>query len=165
MNLTLKAICGAIWKALRDSAEILAACQNLYERPHSVYYGSWGPLSAAAEDYPAFTVLGWEKDRSAGDDDRDRLFQITVGLDIHDETSTEAVTAEGVKTVTYRGMDTLEDLLDLAMAVIEGISTEIIWTEKVFSFEPLENFPVFVGEITLTAAVPILIGGAEPILS
>jgi hypothetical protein len=160
VSLTVKGLAAAMTEALRDDASILAYCQDLYGKAHAVFQGAMGVKAPQEGDFPVFTVIGHAKER--GEDELNRIFTFTVDLELEDQVSTEATAANGVKTVVYRGAQTLEELLDLAMEAIRGISTEIFFDDKGFDFEPIEYFPVFVGTLTLTVTVPVLIGGFEP---
>jgi hypothetical protein len=162
MALTNASIGQAIKKALRDSADLKAKCIELYGQPHTVYYGSTGRKSPPPEDFPVFTVVPWSKER--GEDLNKRIFTYTITLDVDDETITEETSADGIKTLDYQGPASLEILLDLAMAAIRAISSDLTFEEKTFDYEPIEYFPLFVGELLLTATYPFLLGGFEPTL-
>jgi hypothetical protein len=158
--LTLNSIGQAIKVALRDSAAILAECDTLFERPHVVFYGASGQETGGPEYFPLFTVVPWGKER--GEDEDRRLFTFSLFLELEDTTITDATTGDQVLTREYRGVGSLEDLLDLALAEILNISPDLFLEGVSFSFNPIEFFPVMVGEISLTISFPVLIGGFEP---
>jgi len=163
MALTIDDIGIAVRDAIRDSTAILNFCTTNFSKTHSVYYGSTGSKSPPPEDHPAFGVVPWAKER--GEDEENRIFTISVMLYITDETRDSAQTGSGVIYITYRGLEKLEDLLDLAMTAIKGISSELFFDDKTWEFDPMEHFPMFVGELTLTVTFPILIGGFEPTIT
>jgi len=162
MALTCVDIGEAIYNALGNSTAILSKCDSLFGAIPTIYYGSTGRKAPPPEDFPAFVVISWGKER--GEDESNRIFNFTVGLTVHDENLTIETNEYGVKMVKYRGPKSLEELLDLAMTEIRGISNELYFDDKNFDFEPIEYFPLFYGELTLTISYPILIGGYEPTL-
>jgi len=160
--LTCNSIGQAIKVALRDSAAILAECDTLFDRPHAVFFGASGQEAAGPEYFPVFTVVPWGKER--GEDEDRRLFTFSLVLELEDATITDATTGDGVLTREFRGAATLETLLDLALTEILNISPDLFLEGLSFSFNPVEFFPVMVGEISLVISFPALIGGFEPTL-
>lgn len=161
-DLTLTALVAAMAEAIGASDEIVAQCLSLYSTAPTVHVGASGYQAPETSEFPAFTVLGWSKDKS--ETEMRRSYDLTVGLVLHDETVSTETSVDGVVTKTYRGAATLETLLDLAMTAIRDISEEIFFDQKTMDLEPIEFFPLFVGELNLTVGFDALIGGAEPSL-
>jgi hypothetical protein len=162
MALTSDGIGTKMVEVLRDSQDILDKSNTLYFQPHTVFYGSTGIKAPEVADMPALAVIPWGKER--GEDDENRVFTFSVMLTLHDETVNTATTEKGVKVKTFRGASTLETFLDLAMTAIRNMSTEMYYNDKGFEYQPIEFFPLFMGELILTVSFPVLIGGYEPIL-
>jgi hypothetical protein len=159
MSLTISAIGQAIKEALRDSAAILAACNDRFGKAHTVFYGASGQESPGSDEFPAFTIVPWGK--AKGEEEERRLFNFSIFLELADTMVTESESS-GVVCQDYRGPESLETLLELALTEILGISEELGTDELSFAFNPIEYFPVMVGELTMTLSFPSLIGGFEP---
>ena len=159
MPLTLDKIGRAMRDAIRDSVPILSYCQSLYNTTPTIAYGATG-TKLTPEDFPAFSVVPWSKER--GEEDEDRIFTFSVILVVTDTTEDEETTAGGVITKTYRGPKLVEDLLDLASDAVRTISTELFFTDKTTEINPVEYYPEIYGELVLTVSFPVLIGGFEP---
>jgi hypothetical protein len=160
MAVTVKNLGAAIVVALRDSTTIQSKCQEYFYKAHTVMYGSTGDKSPSVDEMPAFAVIPWGKDR--GEDDRDRVFRFTIVLTMEDETVTSATSERGVDTKIYRGTDILEELLDLAHTAIRSMNTELFYNDLGWEFEPIEYFPLFVGQVIIEISYPVLIGQYEP---
>jgi len=162
MALTVKQIGAKIVQVLRDSTGIFNKCNELYYRPHTVSYGSTGSKTPGVDEMPSFAVVPSGKER--GEDDTDRVFRFSIVVTLEDETVTESTTENGVVVKTYRGSDTLEELLDLAHTAIRAMSNEMYYNDLGFEFEPIEYYPLFVGQMLMQISYPVLIGQYEPTL-
>lgn len=162
MALTVKTLGARIVTALRDNAAILSKCTELYYRAHTVSYGSTGDKAPSVDEMPAIAVVPWGKER--GEDDRDRIYRFSIVVTLEDDTVTTTTTEKGVVVKTYRGADTLEELLDLAHTAIKAISTELFYNDLGFELEPIEYYPLFVGQLMMEVSYPVLIGQYEPTL-
>jgi hypothetical protein len=162
MALTAAAIAQKIFEALRDSADILSKCDDLYDRAHSVFRDFSGPDLPSQEYCPLFLVTA--ENRSEGEGQEDKSFGVSVLLAVVDNTVTEATTPGGVYTAVYGGTAALETLLDLALAAIEAALPDLPPQLGEFLFDPITFYPVLAGEISLTFAYPELAGGYEPTL-
>lgn len=162
MALLLQDILASAADAIAGDEQIIAKCLDLYGRAATVHVGAAGYQAAESSDYPAFTLLGLTKERT--ETEPRRVYEITVGLALHDENYATETTVDGVSIKTYRGAATLEDLLDLAMAAIKNISEDLFFDIEIYDFEPVEFYPLFVGEISLTVGFEVFLGGEEPTL-
>lgn len=160
--MTLDDLCKKVRDKIRDSEDILAACQELFGSAYAVFYSATGQKSPLAGDIPIFLVIPEAKHKAQNG--KNKEFDLYVGLELVDETVTDSTDEDtGVQSVEYRGAQSLETLLDLAWEEIRTIKA-LTWTQLDCEIESIEFFPRFVGMMTLTAAVPNLIGGAEPVL-
>jgi hypothetical protein len=162
MALTSEEIGNKMVEVLRDSQTILDTSNTLYFKPHTVFYGSTGIKAPDVADMPALAVIPWGKER--GEDDENRVFTFSIMVTLHDENVTTATTEKGVKVKTYRGASTLEQYMDESMTAIRAMNTEMFYNDKGFEYQPIEYFPLFMGELILTVSFPVLIGGYEPSL-
>ncbi len=160
--LTCTAIAEKMLEALRDSADILAKCQELFDKPPMIIKGGTGRLSPEDQDYPAFAILSWAKERGELAEDLD--FHFTVGLALKDEIYRDDIDVNGVKTRIYQGEESVEQLLDLAAAEILAISSNFTFKDCATILESVEYFPLFMGALHLTISFPVLVGGYEPTL-
>lgn len=162
MALTNDAIAQKIFVALRDSAAILAASQSLYSKAHTVCLGLSGVEAPPPEDCPQFEVISWAKERGEAQNNVPLMFSIILSLE--DSVITRATTLSGVKTIVYRGPQSLEILLDLVKAALVGISGDLFFDDLSYLYDPVEYFPLFTGILTVNLSFPKLIGGFEPTL-
>jgi hypothetical protein len=160
--LTSDAISQKIFEALRDSDAILDLCQDLFSKPHTVCLGLSGADGPPPEECPVFEVIAWTKERGEGQDNWPFLF--SVNLYLEDNEITREITMTGVKTLSYRGTQSLEILLDLARTAVAGISNDLFFDDMSFLYDPVEYFPLFAGALTVNLSFPKLIGGFEPTL-
>jgi hypothetical protein len=159
MALTCSAIAAAIVEALRADSNIMAKCLDYYGRTPAVYRSASGPKAPENEYFPAFTVLAWGK--TAGENDPVKEWDLSVMLELNE--ANEEVGSEADNR-DYLGADRLEELLDLVLAAIRGVSEELFLSRIDFSYEPVEFFPVFVGVLAFTVSFPAVMGGYEPSL-
>lgn len=159
MSLTCAAIVGAITTALRADAAIIAKCQDWYGTDPAVYGSATGNMGPETEIFPALTVAFWGKE--AGDDQPVKTWDLSIMCEVSDDS-----TAAGgdIANLDYVGADRVEELLDLALAVVRGISAELFISNISYSFEPIEFFPIFVGVLAFTVSFPSVMGGYEPSL-
>ncbi len=163
MAVTASAIAGKILEALRDSAAILAKCRELFDKPQAIFSGYTGEQAPGPEYLPCFQIYPAIK---VDGEDQDHLsFTVSLELSLEDTEKTEATVEEtGVYTAAYRGPQSLEELLDLAVAAIREISEQLFIDEENSLYDPLEFFPLFVGVLTLTINIPKTAGGFDPTL-
>ena len=164
MTLSCSTLGLAIAGAIAEDTDIISACQTLWTKNHTVYYGSSGREGPPIEDFPAFQVLPWGKDTSESADDRSFTMVILLAIEDTSITTTDA-DEETAKTVVHRGPTTLETLLDLAVAAARAISNEIFFSFEEQEYEVQEFFPIFLGQVALTITYPVLIGGYEPTIT
>jgi hypothetical protein len=157
---TASAISQKILEALRDSPEILAGCEDLFDKAHSVFLGFTGEQAPHKQHFPCFQIYPAVKVDGEAQDN----LSFTVGLEVslEDTHKVEATTAAGVYTAVYRGSQSLEELMDLAVAAIREISPQLFIDEEQSLYDPLEFYPLFVGVFTLTINVPKTAGGFDP---
>ncbi|MHB8071556.1 MAG: hypothetical protein ACYDHF_06355 [Candidatus Cryosericum sp.] len=163
MALLASAIANKIFEILRDSAEILAACQDLFGRAHKVCLGVTGPEGPPPEDCPVFEVISWTKSRGEGEDKKS--FVISLNLYLEDTTVTAAEDEEtGVRTLVYRGGASLETLMDLALTAALEALPDLDHEGLLQVYDAVEYFPLFAGILTWNISYPSLGGGYEPTL-
>ena len=149
--MTLDAIAKAIRNTIRDSGSIVVACQGLFGKRHRVFYASDGAQSPTVEDCPVFMVhpLG----KSIGQGSVNKTFTVKVALGIVQTDPTV-----NMDDVEFSGAQKIEDLLDLALLQVRTISPNIFLDGIDYEIGSIEEFPILVGEMTLTITVTNLIG-------
>ncbi len=162
MALTSDAIATEIFEALRDSEALLAACQELFDKPQTVCLGLSGEDSPPEEDCPVFEVIAWNKERGQSPDAWPWAFSVNVFL--ADATKEREITASGVKTIVNRGPQSLEAIMNLAETAILAALADLDFDDISFDYDALTFFPLFAGALNLTISFPKLIGGFEPTL-
>jgi len=160
--LTNRAIARKIFETLRDSAAIRAKAEELYGKPHSVYLGFSGSKAPAPENYPAFEIVSWNKERGQNRDSYSFTFSLLLSLE--DALLEDGITTAGIYTEVHQGPEAAEELLDMALTAIRGMGADLDFDDLSFDYDPIEYFPLFVGVLTLTITFPALIGGFEPTL-
>ncbi len=162
MALTCYDLADKICDAIAESEAIVNKCTALFSKTPKVFRGWSGRTSSQPDAEPIFAVFPLEKE--VGEDKSEHNFQMVVQLTVTDESCESETNALGVVVTKYRGPKSLEELLDLAMTEIRALSTELYFNAKRYEYQPIEYFPIFYGELTLTVSYPILIGGYEPTL-
>lgn len=147
---------------IRDNADILAMCRDKFGKNHTVQLDVTGKETKRQNDVPLFSVVS--EGKGYGEENEDRTFDLQVGCLIA-STDTEIVnTVKGVTMVEHEGLAILEDLLDYIMNDLRSISTELTFSEKGQTYDPVEFAPLFLGTLHIGVSYPVLMGGYEPTL-
>jgi len=162
MALTNAQIAQKIFEALRDSAEILAECEDLFDTPHTVCLGLSGEDGPEPEQCPVFEVISWNKERGMAPENWPWAF--SVNLFLRDEERTEATTGSGVQTIINRGPESLEALMDLAETAITAALGDLDFDDLSFAYDAVTYWPLFAGALNITVSFPKLGGGYQPTL-
>jgi hypothetical protein len=149
--MTLDTIAKAIRNTIRDAASIINECLSLFGKRHRVFYASDGAQSPTVEDCPVFMVHPVGK--SVGMGSANQTFTIKLGLGIVQTDPTVST-----NDVEFSGAQRIEDLLDLALVQIQQISPNILLDGIDFEIGSVDEFPILVGEMTLTITVAKLLG-------
>jgi hypothetical protein len=157
MGLTSQTISQKIFEALRDSAEILAACKELFDLPQLVCLGLSGEDAPPPEDCPVFEVISWNKER--GDAPDNWPLALSVNIFIQDAGRTRETMSSGVRSIVNRGPQSLETLMDLAEAAIRAALAELDFDDLSFDYDAITFFPLFAGALNMTVSFPKLGGG------
>lgn len=154
MPVSLNDIIIKVSGALRDSSAILAKAQELFDVPHRIFVGSSGIMSPEMIEAVTFAVTAEQKSAPMGDD-RSFTFKIWCGFK---RESVLDVMENGVQVVTYDGQARLEEFLDLALAEIRTISSQLDWPDISMTIEEEILPPIWVARLSLTAQLSYVIG-------
>lgn len=162
MSLTNNAIAEKIFEALRDSVDILEACEDLFDTPHLVCLGLSGEDGPPPEECPVFEVIAWNKERGLAPNNWP--FNFSINIFLRDDEKTRDITTAGVKTIINRGAESLETLMDLAETAICTALAALDFDDLSFDYDAISFFPLFAGALNLTVSYPKLVGGFTPTL-
>lgn len=147
-----------IGKAIRDalvaSSTIGAACLSKYQTKHTVYYCPPITLSPTEAECPVFVVIVQGKNVADLSDVRE--FQFTVGCVVRQEDVSDSMTG-GVRHLSYQGLSDVEDLMDMVITAVSGVSRNLSFATVEMRFEQAD-FPLFSGAVDFVATYPHLLG-------
>ena len=162
MALNNNDIAEEIFEALRDSADLLKACDDLFGTTYTVCLGLSGEDGPPPDECPVFEVISWNKERGMAPDNWP--FAVSVNVYIRDDTRTYETTTDGVKTIVNQGPESLETLMDLAEAAIRSALPSLDIPDLSVDYDSITFFPLFAGALNMTFSFPKLLGGYEPTL-